>query len=244
METEFQALLERLRRAQPAAPTPLPDDVETAARQVGASEPRPASLAELTERFVQAAGAVGVRVLRCDVRSWTKTVGELLRERGPGLVAVFAASLPATLAPQLDDLRCELRALGWQVCTQADEDDLFSAAAAVTGASALIAETGSVVCESAPGLPRGASLIPPSHIVVAGEDQILPDLCDYFAALARRGATPPSAVSLITGPSKTADIEGVLVTGVHGPAEVCVVLVSPAGAGDRREEEHPQDAAQ
>jgi L-lactate dehydrogenase complex protein LldG len=226
VEAEFQAMLERLRRAQPAAPTPLPDDVESAARQVGSSEPRPASIAELTERFVQAAGAVGVRVLRCDVRSWTKTVGELLRERGPGLVAVFAASLPATLAPQLADLRRELLALGLDASTQPDDEGLFGAVAAVTGATALIAETGSIVCESASALPRGASLIPPLHIVVAGEDQILPDLWDYFAALARRGASLPSAVSLITGPSKTADIEGVLVTGVHGPADVCIVLVS------------------
>ena len=67
-----------------------------------------------------------------------------------------------------------------------------------------------------------ASLLPPVHIAVADVDQLLPDLFDLFGRLSRQEL--PACVSLITGPSKTGDIELKLVTGVHGPGEVHVVL--------------------
>ena len=69
---------------------------------------------------------------------------------------------------------------------------------------------------------RGASLIPPVHIAVVAQAQIVPDLCDYFGGL---GLSLPANINVITGPSKTADIEGILITGVHGPGDVHVALV-------------------
>jgi L-lactate dehydrogenase complex protein LldG len=92
----------------------------------------------------------------------------------------------------------------------------------------LIAETGSLVVESSPTEPRSLSLLPPLHIVVAGRAQILADLFDLFLS-ERPPHEPglPSCLSLITGPSKTGDIELRLVTGVHGPGEVHVVLIDP-----------------
>jgi L-lactate dehydrogenase complex protein LldG len=56
---------------------------------------------------------------------------------------------------------------------------------------------------------------------------ILPDLCDCLALISA-GSQLPANVNLITGPSKTADIEGILVTGVHGPREVHVILLQNA----------------
>jgi L-lactate utilization protein LutC len=64
----------------------------------------------------------------------------------------------------------------------------------------------------------------PVHVAVVGEWQIVPDLFDFFESLAA-GPNLPANVNLITGPSKTADIEGVLVTGMHGPGQVHIVLV-------------------
>ena len=87
-----------------------------------------------------------------------------------------------------------------------------------------IAETGSVAVRARPEEPRSLSLLPPVHVVVADRSQLVPDLFDLFAALASAGL--PSGLALITGPSKTGDIELRLVTGVHGPGEVHVVLIT------------------
>ena len=86
-----------------------------------------------------------------------------------------------------------------------------------------IAESGSVVCQTGPATRRVASLIPPMHVAVVGRSQIVPDLCDFFDGLQ---PPLPSNINLITGPSKTADIEGTLVTGVHGPGDVHVLVVA------------------
>jgi L-lactate utilization protein LutC len=104
-------------------------------------------------------------------------------------------------------------------------DAFFAADVGITGVAYLIAETGTLVLLSGPDAPRSPSLLPPIHIAVAGTDQLLPDLFDLFAPHLWPGGSPPSNVTLITGPSKTGDIELRLVTGVHGPGEVHVVLV-------------------
>jgi L-lactate utilization protein LutC len=101
-------------------------------------------------------------------------------------------------------------------------DPAFAADLGITGVDYLIAETGTVVLLSAPGSPRCVSLLPPFHIAVAERRQLLPDLFDLFAPPAR--PVLPSCLTLITGPSKTGDIELRLVTGVHGPGQLHVVL--------------------
>jgi L-lactate dehydrogenase complex protein LldG len=111
-------------------------------------------------------------------------------------------------------------------------DPLFAADVGITGAAALIAETGTVVVRACPEEPRSVSLLPPVHIVVAERSLLLPDLFDLFAPK-RAGGAPqlPSCLSLITGPSKTGDIELRLVTGVHGPGELHVILLDKRDEG-------------
>ncbi len=97
----------------------------------------------------------------------------------------------------------------------------------VTEADCLVAASGTVVLRSA-NRHRGASLLPPIHVVVARSDLLVADL---GTALARVRTGPPSAescVTLITGPSRTADIEKKLVLGVHGPCALHVILVTAA----------------
>jgi L-lactate dehydrogenase complex protein LldG len=105
-------------------------------------------------------------------------------------------------------------------------DPLFAADLGISGVDFLIAETGSLVVRACPAEPRSLSLLPPVHIVVAERARLLPDLFDLFEPK-HWGEPPslPSCLSLITGPSKTGDIELRLVTGVHGPGEVHVILV-------------------
>ena len=102
--------------------------------------------------------------------------------------------------------------------------DYFAADVGISGVDYLIAETGSIVLLTKPDQPRSLSLLPPVHIAVARREQILPDLFDLFNDPLRGGAPLPACVSIITGPSKTGDIELKLVTGVHGPGEVHVVI--------------------
>ena len=105
----------------------------------------------------------------------------------------------------------------------------FAADVGISGVDYLVAETGTVAVLAKPDDPRSLSLLPPVHVAVADRSQILPDLFDLFEALGldptADGPRLPSCVALITGPSKTGDIELRLVTGVHGPGEVHVVLL-------------------
>jgi L-lactate dehydrogenase complex protein LldG len=85
-----------------------------------------------------------------------------------------------------------------------------------------LADTGSVVLAASPDEPRSRHLLPEVHVSVLSEQRILPGLAELFAAV---GSDLPSALAIVTGPSRSADIEQRLVIGVHGPREVHVVLV-------------------
>lgn len=133
------------------------------------------------------------------------------------------------------DVAGRLRAIGVEVQTtdtlpaETSRASIFAAEVGVSTAYRLIAETGTVVLASSPTEPRGLSLLPPVHVVLAERQQLLPDLFDLFDLFSPTAAPekslPPSCLSLITGPSKTGDIELRLVTGVHGPGEVHVILI-------------------
>jgi len=98
-----------------------------------------------------------------------------------------------------------------------------SADVGITSADVALAETGSVVVSSGPGRSRAASLLSPVHIVILPNSKLLPDI---FTWTANRGDDIPSQVVIISGPSKTADIEQTLVVGVHGPKRFIVILYS------------------
>jgi L-lactate dehydrogenase complex protein LldG len=108
-------------------------------------------------------------------------------------------------------------------------DVLFAADLGITGVEYLIAETGSLVVSAGRTEPRSLSLLPPVHIAVAARSQLLPDLFDLFNRFdGENGQAPalPSCLTIITGPSKTGDIELRLVTGVHGPGRVHAVVIA------------------
>lgn len=134
------------------------------------------------------------------------------------------------------ELPAFLRAAGLEVLSadvdgkavRSSLDPYFTADVGISNVEHLIAETGTIVMSAKPDEPRSASLLPPVHIALADRKQILPDLFDLFDLFAPPPGsgvpTPSSCLTLITGPSKTGDIELRLVTGVHGPGEVHVVL--------------------
>jgi L-lactate dehydrogenase complex protein LldG len=104
----------------------------------------------------------------------------------------------------------------------------------VTGALAGVASSGSILASAGPASSRLASLLPPNHLVVLPAERLVPGFEELFAELPGNVEGASSSV-LITGPSRTADIEMVLVRGVHGPRHVHVLLVEePRRSSTRR----------
>lgn len=105
-------------------------------------------------------------------------------------------------------------------------DDLETCDAGVSECEALIAQTGSVMVTSRTNGGRALSVLPPHHVILARRDQLVADLTDAFARLrAACGQSFPSMISFITGPSRTGDIERILVLGAHGPKKLTVILI-------------------
>jgi L-lactate dehydrogenase complex protein LldG len=94
----------------------------------------------------------------------------------------------------------------------------------ITSADYVLADTGTLVMIASPQEARMVSLLPPAHIAVVPIDRILTGLDELFTVLPRP-AEQSSSMVLITGPSRTADIEQILVRGVHGPGQITVVIV-------------------
>ncbi len=104
--------------------------------------------------------------------------------------------------------------------------DLASCEAAITGCEYLVARTGSIVMSSAQQSGRTASVYAPIHICIAYQSQLFYDLKDVLGFLkSKYKKNLPSLITFATGPSRTADIEKTLVTGVHGPKEVYCFFV-------------------
>lgn len=102
---------------------------------------------------------------------------------------------------------------------------LDTAAVGVTGALAVLADTGSIVVTSGAGRPRLASLLPPIHVALVTTAQIVPSLGVWLEAHPTLPADVANCV-VITGPSRTADIEMTLTRGVHGPRTVHIVFTA------------------
>lgn len=110
--------------------------------------------------------------------------------------------------------------------TQSNPDDFNQMQAGITRCDYLIARTGSVLVSSAHPSGRQMNVFPPVHIVLAYKAQLIPFLEDaYVDMIVTYNKRLPSMITLITGPSRTADIEKTLVLGAHGPKTLWVIIV-------------------
>lgn len=162
------------------------------------------SRAQLVEAFAEAATASGALVLRAQTR-----------DEAVELAAARARELGQSLAASDEPLAQAVAA-----AAGLDEAPPERADVGVTGAWRALAETGSLVLRSEPG--RLVAALPPVQVCVLRAVDVIADLSDLIAEL---HGEPPSALVAVTGPSKTADIEQTLITGVHGPGRLIVVLL-------------------
>jgi len=102
-------------------------------------------------------------------------------------------------------------------------NEIFSFDVGITTAQAAIAETGTVVLDSSCERNRLVSVVPPVHIAIVAASRICATLADALAIL-QSGKELSPAITFITGPSRTADIELTLTIGVHGPQELYVII--------------------
>ena len=110
-----------------------------------------------------------------------------------------------------------------------DTEDLHNCDAAITSCHYLVARTGALLLSSAQDNGRTASVYAPVHICIAYTDQLVFDTRDALNLMKENfGNKLPSSITFAAGPSRTADIEKTLVTGVHGPKEVYLFLVESA----------------
>lgn len=163
----------------------------------------------MIDRFQSAAEAVGALVKRFS--SLADAVEHVRREAG---ASVAASELP-------EDIRQALAPLSF-----AASDQYRQIRTGISFARAGIAETGSLLLELTDPRERSATALPPVHMVFLRSSSIVPDLQALSGTLENiLDSRPQSYLSLITGPSRTADIERVLTIGVHGPKELQILIL-------------------
>ncbi len=107
-----------------------------------------------------------------------------------------------------------------------DKHELEQCDVGISECDALIAQTGTVLVTSKTAGGRALSCLPPHHVVIARREQVVSDLPAAFALIkAKHSASYPSMISFITGPSRTGDIERILVLGAHGPKKLTIICL-------------------
>lgn len=199
--------------------------------RVGYDDGGPDLAARLAAEVTQAGG---VAELVDDLPAAGAAIAAIARRHGATSALVWQHPLLERLG--LDALLSELRIDRWHYERLRELDEapqraaMLAADLGITSASCAIAETGTLAMIAGPGRERVASLLPPVHVAVVGASQIVPDLFDLFDRLADNDPQSiASNLTLITGPSKTGDLELKLTTGVHGPRVWYVVIVRDEG---------------
>lgn len=211
-----ERILRRLAGAEARSPLPLPD--------VGAfyrTHRRDEDLAARLARLRSALELAHAEVHDTDAEQWPALLGRLVRQKG--LRSLLAGpELAAALAPTAEfDLQVYDHAVdSWRQALFGTID------AGLTRARSAIAETGTLVLWPDRKEPRLLSLVPPVHFVLLDPRTVH---ASFFAAITAEGWAQglPTNALLISGPSKTADIQQTLAYGAHGPRELVVLLCHP-----------------
>jgi L-lactate dehydrogenase complex protein LldG len=203
-----------LGRSAPLTAAPVPPELTDNVIRLAAAT------VNLAELFTARAIACKMGVETVDFVALPGRVVEFLHLRKVRRIALPQSDLLEKLG-----IGSALTAAGLEVRTwpQMTLDALYDVDGAVTDVFKAVAETGSLVVRSSPTHGRALSLVPMVHVAIVERANFLADLVDLFALLTAENNS--SGITIITGPSKTADIEMNLVTGVHGPGVVQIFIV-------------------
>ncbi len=169
------------------------------------------------------------RAYLADAEASWDLFSERLAELGGHVITLSEKPYGASLLRMLDDLGLPART----ACLDEDASemlqleptaDAWSADVGISLAELAVAETGSILIEAGPGRERLTSLAPPVHVAIVQGDALVASLEEALARDLSRTTV------LITGPSRTADIEGVLVRGVHGPKDIVIARIPASSA--------------
>lgn len=181
--------------------------------------PRRREYPDLAEQFSAALTANGGEVLRAASKAEAAAqLAGLLDELGAERVAAHRAELA-----DFPGIPEQSPSQAWAFAE--DETDYRAwcaqAEVGITRAETALAETGSLVLASGAETARMTSLLPPVHIVLLAESRIVPSLFEWVK---QRPGSMPANLVLVSGPSKTADIEQTMIVGVHGPKRLVVIM--------------------
>lgn len=192
------------------APGDLPVESHTMQRQNAAQQPQ-----ALVERFRAELLALGGDFTLCEADQIPAAILKVLAELGIDTIQTWdGARLPVGVLQ-------ELESAGTKVVHAADPQ----VRAGLTGAAAGVAESGTLILPGGAGRPPSASLLPEVHLALLDKADLFPDLSSAMTNI-QAPQVECSSMTLISGPSRTADIEMTLTIGVHGPRQVHVICFS------------------
>jgi L-lactate dehydrogenase complex protein LldG len=183
--------------------------------------PRPALPADLVQRFLTRAADMESTVER------VATLDDVAPAIGRYVAALGDASSDPTQNPRAGVCWPEFGWLDWKSVGLSIESrpTVGHDALGVTGCSCAIAETGTLVFVTGTDTPTGTFLLPETHVAVVRPDQIVGGMEDALARIRTERDRMPRAINLVSGPSRTGDIEQTIVLGAHGPRRLHIVLV-------------------
>lgn len=180
---------------------------------------------ERIHRFVERMEAVRAEVIHATKDNWAEKVAEVCREKDLKNMLVSPETEQGKvlygMADQLPELQAYDRSIeGWK-------SEMFNNTdAGFTTTLGGIAETGSMIVWPTSHEPRMMSLVPPVHIALLDTDQLYTTFSEAMKEQGWVNKGMPTNALLVSGPSKSADIEQTLAYGVHGPKELVVILIS------------------
>ena len=216
MTTAREEILRRVRRATHDVPKDeRPEDIPV---ERGYRKEDDAPRDEIVERFAERVAEYEATVHRVNEPDLPREIGQALQRRGIRQLVV-PADLPEGWVPEsVETLRDAAQ-------SQLSNEELDQSDGVLTGCSLGIAQTGTIVLDAGEGQGRRAlTLLPDYHLCVVREDQIVGLVPEAFTKLEETVKNKGRAITFISGPSATSDIELNRVEGVHGPRTLEVLI--------------------